>query len=357
MKSIFTVFLLLFVYSLSHSQSILTVSSNSSIPAQYNDLQSAIDNASNGDIIYLHPSPNVYNGELNKQVSIIGGGFLNDYRGDFQNLETRINRLTVNGQADNSKIANCYITRLTLSNDASNDVSFQNVLFEFSYINRIDINSSNNKFISSNLSFRNNIIGITNFNDWEEIDNQAEIFFDNNIIGIVSNGSGNNIVLRNNLFTPEDFGRAALVNIDGFTLFNNIFFGNNTRNRIGINNTSNCIFSNNLAYQTSDSFSGGSGNNYDSNINNEDPQFVEVFSDYSSLTDIMRTDFSLEAGSPAIGAGVSGTDIGVLGGAYPFYHQNRYAFPFISSIQISNPVVGEGEQLRFTIQAGTSDEN
>ena len=136
---------------------------------------------------------------------------------------------------------------------------------------------------------------------------------------------------------------------------NNIFFGNGDRNAIGIANTARCIFANNLSYETSDSFAGGNANQYGSanaaNLNNLNPRFSSFRDDYRELERMMQSNFVLATDSPAKGKGVNGTDIGILGGKYPFRHRNRYAHPHVSLITIQNPVVGQSTTIGVEIEA------
>ncbi|MEM1138179.1 MAG: hypothetical protein AAGI07_20290, partial [Bacteroidota bacterium] len=165
------------------------------------------------------------------------------------------------------------------------------------------------------------------------------------------NGGGVNLFIRNNIFHPEIFGKIALANIYSATIINNIFYGNDNENGIGTNTADFCIFDRNLSYQTSDSFNGGIDNIFGSNnFQNKNPSFISVVGDWDSLEKIVKSDFRLNTGSPAIGSGTEGTDIGITGGAFPFSTLTRYSYPHVQSININNPVLGISDTLRFTIK-------
>ncbi|MCS6832292.1 MAG: hypothetical protein NZ521_01855, partial [Flammeovirgaceae bacterium] len=171
---------------------------------------------------------------------------------------------------------------------------------------------------------------------------------ENNLIGLISNGSGIGIAVNNNLFNPDwANARTALENLSDITFFNNIFYGNKAKNRIGVSTLSNCIFDYNLHFETSDNFSGGNQNTFgQNNISGQDPQFNSF-----NNTNIFASDFGLKATSPAKGKGANGTDIGITGGQFPYEPAKPYNYPAVTSIIIANPIVEQNGTIRFTIKA------
>ncbi|GAB4330576.1 MAG: hypothetical protein OHK0038_04930 [Flammeovirgaceae bacterium] len=350
MNKALVIILMYLTANLVFGQNILTVSNNPRIPAQYSDLQKAIDAAKDGDKIYIHPSPKQYaegGATLSKDVSLIGGGYYNDATKRFLGDETYIGRLTITASSDNILIADCIINRLFLEPKDANDVTFENVTLEHNSISRIDFKPLNENIGSVNMSFRNNLIGIINFDEWKNYGESFKLRIENNTVGLISNGAGS-IVVNNNFFNP-DFAsaRTALENLTDFTFFNNIFYGNKSKNRIGVSTLSACIFDYNLSFETVDNFSGGTQNTFgQNNIENKDPQFTTF-----SNTSIIETNFTLKSGSPAKGKGSNGTDIGILGGQYPFEHTKPYNYPAVTNIIIANPIVDQNGTIKFTIKA------
>ena len=75
MKKYLILFLILAFTSLSLDARIITVSNNPAIPAQYTNLQEAIDNADVGDTIFVHQSSTNYgNIVVNKKITLLGQG-------------------------------------------------------------------------------------------------------------------------------------------------------------------------------------------------------------------------------------------------------------------------------------------
>ena len=77
-KQVFWGILLIFSFNseIAYAQTVLTVSSNPKIPAQYDDIFTALNAANDGDILYVHPAKENYDGEdslvITKPITIIG---------------------------------------------------------------------------------------------------------------------------------------------------------------------------------------------------------------------------------------------------------------------------------------------
>ncbi len=359
MKKIFILFLLLCLFTAwTGTAQILTVSSNSRIPAQYTSLATALDAASPEDSIYLHPSTTVYaSNELvvDKSLVIIGGWFNNNYLA-FEGRQTVIGQINITGKATNVVIANCEIRRLNIRNLNGTTNTFESITLVKNHIPRIDIHANqNNSFNSDNILIRNNIIGSLSFQNWSSASGtNASINIENNIIGSVANANGSMIVLSNNFFIPASISfRSALANISNLLIVNNIFYGSdNATIGIGLADILSCTVSHNLSFKTSDNFP--TTNNSNSFIDNitKTPGFTnfKIMNSYQ-LNDIISYDFELLESSPAKGAGTEGADIGIAGGNYPFDQKTRFNFPFVESVSIENPVLGQGEKLRFSIRS------
>lgn len=347
-----SIFFVVFIQNYCLGQTIHTVSINPKIPAQYDDLNSAINIASANDIIYVHPSPENYDGEdslvIDKPLSIIGGGFYNN-RQTYAGEITRFNKIRIKPVNGIVKIANLAASRITIEGNSTN--THENVKIEYIYTDRLDIEALENKFTSNSLHIINSILPLVSFENWINIGEEATINIENNIIGQIANGGGVNLLIRNNLFNPAIFGKIALANIYNATIANNIFYGDDGENAIGTNTTDFCIYDRNLSYQTSDVFSGGTDNVIGSNnFNNKNPSFTSLYRNWDTVEEIVLSNFTLVTGSPAIGNGTEGTDIGIGGGEFPFTPSARYGHPHVSSIKVNNPVLGVNDTLRFTIE-------
>lgn len=349
---IYSIFLIFFTQTYGLGQTIHTVSTNPKIPAQYDDLNTAINAASANDIIYVHPSSENYDGEdslvIDKPLSIIGGGFYNNSR-TYAGEITRFNKIRIKPVNGEVKIANLLSNRIIIEGNSIG--THENVKIEYVYTDRLDIEASENKFNSNSLHIINSILPLVSFENWLNIGEEATINIENNIIGQIANGGGKNLLIRNNLFNPAIFGKIALANIYNATIANNIFYGDDGENAIGISTTEFCIYDRNLSYETSDSFSGGIDNIIGgNNFNNKNPSFTTVNRSWNTLERVVVFNFTLVTGSPAIGNGTEGTDIGIGGGEFPFTPSSRYGHPHVNSIKVNNPVLGVSDTLRFTIE-------
>ncbi|WP_020528600.1 hypothetical protein [Flexithrix dorotheae] len=353
-RKIFVSFVLFLFGAHSYGQKVLTLSMNPNIPAQYGTLDEAMAAASTGDTLYIHPAKGYYDGEdslvLDKALVLIGGGFYNG-SDEFAGEESKFNKIVVRGEGDNSVIANLYIDRLSFESSNDTDISFDNITVKNNYISRIDLFTRNGAFSTTGISIRKNIIPLIFFNGWESIGNEAIIDIENNIIGQIANGGGNRLTIRNNMFNPRLFGTNSLFEINNATIINNIFYGYNDYQGIGISTCSFCIFERNLSYRVSDEFVGGQGNIIGANnLENLNPSFTSGTGEWTKLSQIMAVDLTLKEGSPAIGSGSEGTNIGISGGRYPYNQLKRFAFPHVKSIDINAPVIGVDDMLRFTIK-------
>lgn len=360
---LYTIFLVIETIAIStnyiFAQTVHTVSINPKIPAQFESFQEALDAAAAGDMIYVHPAKDNYDGEdsviINKAVTIIGGGFYNDkntYAGEI----TKFNRIRILPTAGKIKIANLAASRIIIEGSDSNIIN--DLDLEYIYADRVDLITNNGYFLSNELHIINAILPLIFFENWEQIEETAKINIENNILGQIANGGGVNLLIRNNIFNPSIFGKIALANVYNATIANNIFIGDDAENSIGISTTDFCIYERNLSYETNDNFVGGTDNIIGANnFNNRNPSFTSVLSNWNTIERIVQSNFNLVNGSPAIGSGTEGTDIGISGGAYPFNPQIRYGFPHVKSIKVNNPVLGISDTLRFTIEGVFPSQN
>jgi len=85
------------------------------------------------------------------------------------------------------------------------------------------------------------------------------------------------------------------------------------------------------------------------------PDFVNLVTTSISVT---RADnFNLQVGSPGIGAGTDGKDIGPHGGSIPmqYPYSGQPAIPAIQSMSIPNPVIQPNWTLTVKFQANSNN--
>ncbi|WP_405294932.1 hypothetical protein [Algibacter sp. Ld11] len=330
---------LLFVYQV-NAQNILTVDNSEGANAQYSSLQGAISAASDGDTIYVHASITNY-GEIviNKKLTLIGFGHSDPDK------RTYITNANFSSNSSNSKLSGFYVTSNVFSSSP----------------NQLSNLSIENNFISSILYFGN--AGADN------------VIIRGNIINAIgttnnSNNAYTNTIISNNIFT----GALYVYNHDSITIKNNIF-SNTTGSRQIVNNnsdTGNLTVQNNIIYRSYYStlnvnsagviyeyclaYNRSSGNLTDldgtNNLNNQNPLFVE---DNDNATFTRNDDFHLQEGSPAIGAGTDGIDIGLYDGT-PFIF-NNYGYsngiPIVKITSITDRVAS-GQELSVTINTNAN---
>jgi hypothetical protein len=145
-----------------------------------------------------------------------------------------------------------------------------------------------------------------------------------------------NIIVSNNLIHSNNVGWEAVYALSSLIFSNNIVYGILTTNSTDITNT--YLYGGSL---------GGSGNAYHNNISNgtqfpsgngniQNQTFANVCVNAGSPDGV----FQLKTGSPAIGAGVGGVDIGMFGGTDPYVLSGLPAIPAIWSF--SAPSSGSG---------------
>jgi hypothetical protein len=299
-----------------------------------NAINDALAAAATGDVIYVIPSGTVYNSvSVNKAVSIIGGGFNRDQAGG--NAST-VNNISVS--SDNVRFSGLVTANLAFA--AANS----NIMIDKCRIRTI----ASSGFTLANVIIQNCILG-----EVPGIGNVAIAFTTfcsgvkifNNIIYGTSTFSGaisglNAALIENNVF----LGTGPMCNVaTNCSIRNNIFFGVSPSGATMSDNDQ----QNNLSYSAADNtFRTGNGNTSTNNIVNQNPMFVN-FVNGSSFD--FTFDLSLQPGSPAIGAGVGGTDMGIFGGLNPFDIYGT-PLPIVKSISAPN-TVPQGTNLNVRIQA------
>lgn len=330
---------LLFVYQV-NAQNILTVDNSEGANAQYNSLQSAISSASAGDIIHVHPSITNY-GEIviNKQLTLIGFGHSDP---DKRTYVTDINFST---NSSNSNVSGLHITRNLYS---TSDDRLSGLIIENNYI-AAAITFTNggveDTIIRGNVLYA---IGSSNYNSYN---NYIDTIISNNVItGYLYVYNHDSVTIKNNIFSNNT--ATPIYNRNNTTgsliVQNNLIYRDYYR-ALDINTTG-LVFQNCLAYNR------GGGNMTDlngtNNLNNQNPLFVEDNEDAAfSSTD----DYHLQAGSPAIGAGVDGEDIGLYDSS-PFIFNNNGYSNGIPTVKITNITdrISTGANLSVTINTNAN---
>lgn len=338
-KYIFTLVTFLFSLSLLNS-TIITVSNNPAIPAQYTDLQEAIDDASPGDTIYVHGSSFDYGtADINKELHLIGAGF-HPLRESSNKSEASIE---FGSEADNSSITGFDL--YSVSRQFSSIVTNHYIVIQRCYVHSYIYISGNNWLI------RNNILEII------DTDYLGNIIISNNVFtGRSYNQAGikdsdqSSVIIKNNIFiNPAYSSLFAFQNVENAVIYNNIFF------YIAPSGCENCIFNNNLTYQTEQNSIPYGNNSGSDNIIGEDPLFVDAEEDVFSI----YYNYQLQETSPGHEAGTDDTDIGLYGGSNPWPEEDilsgEPAIPQVRTLEILNTTVGQDGEVRFKSNAEKND--
>ena len=339
---------------------VLTVSNNVASPGQYTVLQTACDAAASNDTIYIHGSESSY-GDVNitKPLVLIGTGVNAQKRFKFSSSISTISigwnaSTTQNGGG--SKIFGLDINTFYI-NDSPGSVGIKNVLIQRNRIRYISVTGYR---VATNININNNVLGGATING-------KSVYLKNNVIlGGVQGGEkdfvGTLVVAHNVIYSSCYMARASVYNNIFYSssseVFQNCQYTSITRNLvIGKINYTNA----NIVFGTN---TGGE------NILNEDPLFVDVNTNlqnysYTEPTTGPFVDYHLSAGSPAIGAGIGGVDLGIYGGDTPFFEgtsedgRNRYfpmpAIPVMLDMNIVNSSVLKNGKIKVEFKARKQD--
>ncbi len=347
-----------------------TVSNDPNRPAQFTALQAAVDAASPNDTLLVTGSGTSYYPGANvvKPLVFFGEGIENGGAFPVTDLYAlNFTRFNSSLGSSGSRVYGCRVGYLTInpyfSGGSYPQMTLSNYIFERCSFYSGNITSNRNL---SNITFRNCLFpdgysGLT-FNAGGEIDPVAG-WFTNVIVtncifsSDVSRINGNNIdfngnlVVRNCLFIQNV--SESLVNLIEAVFENNIWYRAETKSSTSTN-VNNCTFNNNLTYLCNNNSLPPAGNIGSGNIVNQNP----LFTTYPALGAPFSWShhYGLQAGSPALGTGTNGTDIGINSGNAPVTQLYKYAkIPAVTSLTIPVSSVPVGGTLQINIQAVSRD--
>lgn len=359
---LFTILFLSFLTFNSYSfATVWTVSNDANRPAQFTTVQAAVDEADPGDTILIIGSGPQYNETVNiLKPLVFFGEDMESPRADI--LEIRLERVNSSLGSSGSKFYGLSIRRFYVYGGFSGSTGAQRVIedievercmlwdVQFQFVSggaiQRDFNFRNNRFWGPT----NNRIFFRDGNTYEDIN------FTNNILSqpdIRRSTSSNvdfngELKIRNNIFLNTT--NAIFSGLLGMVIENNIFY------RAEPTGAANSAFNNNLTYLCNANDLPYGSNTGGGNLINQNPLFVN----YPALGGVNHTyahNYNLQGGSPALGAGTSGTNIGVTGGVAPI-DANLKSYPKIPVVtQLQLPVtsVPVGGTLQINIEANTRD--
>jgi len=240
-----------------------------------------------------------------------------------------------------------------------NKTNINNVQISFNHFNGYNaiycdhLTNSANIMISSNTfdSYGNNVI-----NFWIAT-NVTNVNIENNIItGSIYALMVNNGIIKNNVFYNNGGAGAfsggvyasTLYQVTNAQIINNIFF-----NADPLNYTSGCVFQNNITYSNTTTYP--LLDILENNINNTNPLFVNApFTGGFSVSN----NYHLLTGSPAIGSGLGGTDMGFYGGSNPVTYTGEVLnLPVVRQMNIINSNVPQNGNVNVKVRSTISRTN
>lgn len=313
-----------FCFTIVHGRT-LSVSNDPNNPAQYLEVQTAINAANAGDTLLITGTSTAYAAATAyKKLVYIGPGIkpsgANPFTAAISNLTLDSN---FSGCARGSKIIGLTISSLTTAVK----------------VNDLTIYGSN---ISATYSYAGNNILIANclisYLYGNALSKNILIF--NNIIRYIIYQARSSTVVSNNLFVTQN--GEVFSGAQNAVITNNIFYGNAPRG------ASNCVFSNNLTYQTPNDTIPYGNNTGGGNLRSVNPLFVYI----NGQSFDFSYDYRLQPSSPAKNAGTDGTDIGPTGG-FASYRERSYdgLMPVIKEFNILNGLVTPRGSLQVRIKA------
>lgn len=324
-----------------NAQATITVDNSIGADADYSDLQSAINSAANGDILYVHASETNYGDIIiDKPLTLIG------FSHSDVDKETMIDEVDMLDNASNVKLTGIHFTNdINVNND---NTMITNLIIENNYFDNGSEIYFGGDALVSNMIIRGNILDQigTNSLSWTKYTNtvisQNIIKDDINVYYHESVTVENNIFLDGVFVTNADdeTGDLEVQDCIFYTSSNSIF----NPNRDGV------IFQNCLSYNDLNGVTDLNGTN---NINDTNPLFVAAVNDTFEAT---LDDYTLQVGSPALTSGVAGDDMGIYSTNSAFVFNNfgyTAGIPIVTIIAITSQVA-PGGTVEVTIQSNSN---
>lgn len=327
-------------------------STTPSISTNFTALSTAISSALvlAGDTLYVEGSSTSYGSvTLSKRLTIIGAGYFLTNNDSTQAFPQRslLSAMTISSAAAGSVITGISFEQPSnpLVTVSANDITFDRCSFWQSSTGggptiRVSANVQNTVVRRSFLRSE----WCSTCNVFELLSGTSNTVIDNNIIKLGtknSTSSGNAIsmhatataIIRNNVINGP-------VNVSNSIYNNNIHIvGSYTQNVTMVSVLNN--IGNSTQYGTA-------------NGNQQSVNMTNVFT-YAPGNENVDNHYRLKAGSPALGAGVGGTDCGAFGGTTPYVLSGMPAIPAIFQVTLGSNVVTSASGLQINTKSKAHD--
>ena len=308
------------------------------ITANFTTVQAAHDGAAAGDTIHLEPSNTSYgNLIMTKKLHIVSTGqFVPNNPGFQQDIKMGfVGNVTVNDAAANGSLFSIrYAGSFQILTGAVGNISLLNC----ASITSTQCGLGNN----TGMLFIQSADNITVSGGWFagiDIQDEAQnILIANNMIGNrIAVRSGSSAVIRNNVICAIEAGGCINMGIANSLVVNNIFNKGMIDFAEGFPGTT---FQNN--FSANNFLPAGNGN-----VNNVDMAAVFV----NNLGGFVDNVYQVKAGSPAIGAGLDGVNLGAFGGTNPFRLAVTPAIPSIYKLVVPATPSGSSMNIIFSTRS------
>lgn len=301
-------------FTFNASAAILNVNNSTPSPGEYTSLQDAIDASAPGDSIYLAATSVSYGDvTFDQELHFIGPGFV---------VSSGIigNRAIVGVLNYNNDISGSSVTGIEMSRFYAlvNGLTTSNVVIQRCIITDYIWFNGNT---STGWLIEGNVFTSTSFNTYPSGSNSAFTIRNNIFNGTLN--SLNTASVTQNVFLGASGGTTPGVpsNVTNSNITNNIFIGRNV-NSIAVSN----IINGNMSFDGSNNVFPGAGVNYP----NIDPEFEN----YTVGLFNWAHDYHLSPGSPALGVGAGGADLGIYAGDGVYRQDGEPSIPIIRSVNV-----------------------
>lgn len=297
----------------------------------FQTLQLAHDASAAGDTLLIFPGN--WNATYTKKLVTIGYGYFVSGSGNNPNLQTITNPLVITVTLTTGSDFSIFTGLDGLSINESSGVIINNIFISRCYI--------------SNLVFNNKT-----YTNWQVTQSYIAGFNGVSYGGLLYNLLVSNCLLSNctfatntaqtGLFMNNTFISSPNFGSGSFLLSNNIFV-------YGMINQLNGVFQNNMGNSDYGAFPAGNGNFSITGTNMNNTVFVG-FPTQGAFSNDGR--FVLKAGSPAIGAGIGGVDLGMFGSTNPYRLSGIPAIPsFYKLTAPSTSTSGNPYTITFSVNS------
>jgi hypothetical protein len=361
MKQIISI--LLVACAINGLATVITVSNSPATIAQFNNINTAVTAAANGDTIYIHGSPNPYFAftQTSKRLTFIGPGWSADKSLAFT---ASIPGCTITGTGCNSSEYQGLVFTSTINISSAKPDSLK---FIRNHFVTLSISANQGGVTYSSYLFEGNIfdnssVDATSGSTYQNFLFQNNYFFENGTVrdgNISSFFNSVNVLFDHNVWIGPGSGTRNCFssNCRFLTLTNNIFVRRN-----GFNSNSSSNFNNNITFYPAGSTNPGApwlaNGNVDGggNVDNQDPQMANQAAVNAGNAPALG-DFSI-AGGPANNSGSDAKDMGFLfdaSGSLNWANSRNSRLPRIFSMNVTTPTIPAGGTVSISVNAKVSN--